>query len=475
MPALTLLVPVRDPGSALDDLVRSIDAQSAPRDTFDVVLVDGGSTDGSPARLQRLAAARPNVTYLSASSDLDPAGLVREGLEQATGDLVAVVRPGDRLTTYAVDLLVSAGDDGADAVLGRASSVPAGDHLPLTDGPLDAAVRPRRDGLLAVRRSVLTSTADPAAALLDPARADAGWSVVALGSVASLGRPWPSGAAVVDGRSRWDGTELVVEAALDPADAGTAAWLVLAREDAAEEVVVPAAVVAGPEGRVVATATVDLEPAAGLGDGRWQVRVRTRAADSDRTAAVGGESPGAAVLDGRQVVPTVTVGGLTLDLGATGSSLLGRVALADASLAESARGVLLTLRCPDVQVTGSSRTPVAVLLGRFRLPAVLVADEGRAHVESWVSGLAGRSRISVQTGGDKPRRTGLDLVIAGTGEMTLAKTRKAAAPGPATPAPVQVGGLRGLRRRVPDSLEPVVKRLAGVGPLRAAYRSLVGR
>ena len=475
MPALTLLVPVRDPGSELDDLVRSIDAQSAPRDTFDVVLVDGGSTDGTPARLQRLAAARPNVTYLSASSDLDPTGLVREGLEQVTGDLVAVVRPGDRLTTHAVDLLVSAGDDGADAVLGRASSAPTGDHLPLGDGPLDAGTRPRRGGLLAVRRSLLASTADPAAALLDTARTETGWSVVSLGSVAALGRPWPSSAAVVDGRSRWDGTELVVEATLDPADAGAEAWLVLAREDAAEEVVVPASVVAGPEGRVVARATVDLETDAGLGDGRWQVRVRTRTAGTDRTAAVGGESPGAAVLDGRQVVPGVDVGGLTLDLGATGSSLVGRVALADASLVESARGVQLTLRCPGVQVTGSSRTSVSVLLGRFRLPAVLVATDGEAHVESWLSGLAGRSRISVQTGGGKPRRTGLDLVIAGTGEMTLAKTRRAAAPSPDTPAPVPVDGLRGLRRRVPNSLEPVVERLARVGPLRAAYRTLVGR
>ena len=475
MPALTLLVPVRDPGPELDDLVRSIDAQSAPRDTFDVVLVDGGSTDGSPARLQRLAAARPNVTYLSASSDLDPAGLVREGLEQVAGDLVAVVRPGDRLTPHAVDLLVSAGDDGADAVLGRASSAPAGDHLPLTDGPLEAGVRPRRGGLLAVRRSVLESTADPAAALLDPARADAGWSVVSLGSVASLGRPWPSGAAVVDGRSRWDGTELVVEAPLDPADAATQAWLVLARQDAAEEVVVPATLATDPEGRVVASAKVDLEPDAGLGDGRWQVRVRTRAADSDRTAAVGGETPPPAVLDGRQVVPTVSAGGLTLDLGATRSSLVGRVAPADASLVESARGVQLTLRCPDVWVTGSSRTPVTVLLGRFRLPAVLVAVEGRAHVESWVSGLAGRSRISVETGGGKARRTGLDLVIAGTGEMTLAGTRRPAAPTPAAPAPAQVGGLRGLRRRVPGSLEPVVRRLAEVGPLKAAYRTLLSR
>ena len=476
MPALTLLVPVRDPGSQLDDLVRSIDAQSAPRDAFDVVLVDGGSTDGTPARLQRLAAARPNVTYLSASADLDPAGLVREGLEQATGDLVAVVRSEERLTAHAVDLLVSAGADGADAVLGRGSSVPDGDHLPLVDGPLDAGTRPARGGLLAVRRSVLSGTADPAAALLNPSDADAGWDVVSLGSVAALGRSWPQGAAVVDARARWDGTELVVEATLDPADAAAGAWLVLARQDTSEEVVVPASVATGTEGRVVARATVDLAADGGLSDGPWQVRVRTRGHDVDRTAAVGGESPGAALLDGRQVVPTVTVGGLTLDLGATGSSLVGRVALADASLAETARGVQLILRCLTVQVTGTSRTPVAVLLGRFRLPAVLVAADGEAHVEAWVSGLAGRSRISVETGGGKPRRTGLDLVIAGAGEMSLAKTRKVAVPGPSIAPPARpTGGLRGLRRRVPGSLEPVVKRLARVGPLKTAYRTLVGR
>lgn len=480
MPALTLLVPVRDPGVELEGLVASIDAQAAPRDAFDVVFVDGASRDGTPVRLERLAAARPNVSHVSASADLDTAGLVRAGLGQARGEVVAVVRPGQRLTVPAVSLITAAAAGGADAVLGRGSSVPDGDDLPLVDGAVGPGPRSWRGGLLAVRRSVLDGSADPAATLLHLASVGPGWGVVALGSVASFGRPWPAGGPVIDGQLRWSGSELVVEATLAAEEQGATAWLVLARADAAEEIALPAQVAPGPDGRLVASAAVDLAPQGRQGDGVWRVRIRVRSAGTDRTSSVTGPAPAASVLSGRQVVPTSTPAGLTLDVGATRSSLVGRVAVADASLTETARGAQLTLRCSDLHVVGGSRTPVAVLLGRFSLPAVLVCADGSAHVEAWVSGLAGRSRISVQTGGGKPRRTGLDLVIAGTGEMTLARTPRPRKPGPsetrgpASPAS-PVSGIKRLRARVPAGLEPVVRRLAYVGPLREAYRRATRR
>ena len=475
MPALTLLVPVRDPGSELDDLVTSIDAQVAPRDAFDVVFVDGGSSDGSLDRLQRLAAARPNVTFLPAPAGLDEVGLVQSGLEHAGGDLVAVVRPGQRLTPQAV-ALVAAAAGGSDAVLGRGSSTPDGDGLPLDDGPVAPGSRSSDGGLLAVRRTVLDTASDAAATLLGAAALDEGWPVVGLGSVACLGRRWPEGGPVREGRLRWEGTELAVEVDLDPAETGATAWLVLARADASEEIAVPAQVGGGHDG-LVASASVDLAPESRQGDGVWHVRLRVRSHDDDRTVAVTAAAAQAAVLQGRQVVPESTPAGVTLDVGATRSSLVGRVPMGDASLTETARGARLVLGCPSVHVVGSSSTPVAVLLGRFRLPAVLVCEAGAARVEAWASGLAGRSRISVQTGGGTPRRTGLDLRIAGTGEMTLARTPRKpqpAVPAPTLPAPA-TSGLRSLRRRVPSSLEPVVRRLAQVGPLREAYRKVTSR
>ena len=475
MPALTLIVPVRDPGAKLDGLVASIDAQAAPRDTFDVVFVDGGSSDGSPERLRRLAAARPNVAHLAASADLDTAGLVRAGLEHAQGDLVAVVRPGDLLTRHAVALVAAAAVDGGDAVLGRPSSVPDGDGLPLVDGPVGEAPRSWPGALLAVRRAALQSAADPAASLLDPTHVEPGWHVVALGSMASTGRPWPAGGPTADGQLRWSGTELLVEAGLDPEDAGATAWLVLARADSSEEVALPAQVEAGPDGRAVVGAAVDLAPDGGQGDGVWNVRLRVRSLGADRTVALAGAAPAPAVLHGRQVFPATTAGGLTLDVGATRSSLVGRVPIGDATLTETARGAQLTLRCAKVHVVGDSSTPVAVLLGRFALPARLVCTGGAAHVEAWVSGLAGRSRISVQTGDGKPRRTGLDLRIGGTGEMILARTPRPTQPAAPAAAPAVSNGVQRLRNRVPAGLEPVVKRLARVAPLRAAYRSVTHR
>ena len=46
-PAVSVVVPVRNGGPALADLIRALEAQTLPRDQFEVIVADDGSTDGA--------------------------------------------------------------------------------------------------------------------------------------------------------------------------------------------------------------------------------------------------------------------------------------------------------------------------------------------------------------------------------------------------------------------------------------------
>lgn len=480
MPALTLIVPLQDPGRGLDALVAALDGQTAAASTFEVVLVDAGSEDGSRARLERLATRRPHVTYVPLDRSAGLHDQVAEAVRRASGDLVGLVPPGERPTTDAVELLLAAGADGR-AVVGRRISDGEGDGLPLEDGSsapaAPAAGTPR---LVAVPGAVLHEAADPAAVLLGP---DAD-EVVAVGARACLAGTFRAPrTSLTDVMCTWREGALDVEAVVDSFAVGTSsgtgaevsAWLVVARADGLQEQVLPAAHEpdgAGP-GRVRARlALADLPD-----DGLFSLRLRVRLGRTDTTFPLLCPSPGPAVVDGRLVAALVDPGGLVLDVGATTTGVVGRVAPGDASVDRTARGSLLVLRCRNLHVTGDASVPASVLLGRFRLRAALECRDGEAQVACWASGLAGRSRISVQVGGPRPRRTGLDLVISETGEMSLVRTpKKRPAPGPSAPQPEDAGStrLRQVRDRLPAAVLPGARRIARTGVGRR-IRALVVR
>jgi glycosyltransferase involved in cell wall biosynthesis len=107
---VALVVTVRDEASSIFDLLAAIDGQTlAPNE---VVIVDGGSSDGTVSELERWARSRPTVTIATAPGASIPAGR-NIAISKTTESIVAVTDAGcipDRDWLYH---LVAALDDPA--------------------------------------------------------------------------------------------------------------------------------------------------------------------------------------------------------------------------------------------------------------------------------------------------------------------------------------------------------------------------
>ena len=61
MPTVSVIVPVYNPGRNIDDCLARCSARRCPREELELIFVDDGSTDGTPARLDALAAEHAHV------------------------------------------------------------------------------------------------------------------------------------------------------------------------------------------------------------------------------------------------------------------------------------------------------------------------------------------------------------------------------------------------------------------------------
>src|SRR5665648_757560 len=90
MLALTsLVIPVFNEADSIEPLVAEIDAAlGAAGLAFEVVFVDDGSTDGSFAAMERLAAARDDVRVVKLRRNFGKAAALAHGIETERGDYV---------------------------------------------------------------------------------------------------------------------------------------------------------------------------------------------------------------------------------------------------------------------------------------------------------------------------------------------------------------------------------------------------
>lgn len=88
---ISVVVPLLNEEHSLETLYAEIAAALEPRDEFEVVFVDDGSTDGSMGVLTRLHDAHPNVVVIQLRRNFGKAAALSAGFDAARGELVVTL------------------------------------------------------------------------------------------------------------------------------------------------------------------------------------------------------------------------------------------------------------------------------------------------------------------------------------------------------------------------------------------------
>src|SRR4051795_8097414 len=120
MPKVTVIVPVFNPGADIDDCIQSLLQQTLAPGELELIFVDDGSTDGTPARLDALAQTHGNVRVEHIPNSGWPGKPRNVGLDMATGDYVFFVDNDDYLERDGLERVhAMAVQDQADIVIGK--------------------------------------------------------------------------------------------------------------------------------------------------------------------------------------------------------------------------------------------------------------------------------------------------------------------------------------------------------------------
>jgi poly(ribitol-phosphate) beta-N-acetylglucosaminyltransferase len=120
---LSVVVPVYNPGRSIEPCIQSMLDQSLPRDEFEVLFVDDGSTDETPARLDTLVAQQPNFRVIHTPNSGWSGRPRNIGIAEATGEYVQFLDQDDRMASDALKRLCAMADrNGSDIVLGKVAS-----------------------------------------------------------------------------------------------------------------------------------------------------------------------------------------------------------------------------------------------------------------------------------------------------------------------------------------------------------------
>ena len=128
---VSAIVPVYNPGSDIDDCIRTLLDQSLPRDEYEVIFVDDGSTDGTGERLDALAAEHPHVRVDHIPNSGWPGRPRNVGIDMARGEFVYFVDNDDWVGHEALErLYATAQRTGADVVVGKVVGHGSGKSIP---------------------------------------------------------------------------------------------------------------------------------------------------------------------------------------------------------------------------------------------------------------------------------------------------------------------------------------------------------
>ena len=117
---VSVVVPVYNPGRDIDDCIRTLLDQSLPASEYEVIFVDDGSTDATPARLDAVAAEHAHVRVEHIPNSGWPGRPRNIGIDLSRGEFVYFVDNDDWLGREALERLYAmAQDDDADIVIGK--------------------------------------------------------------------------------------------------------------------------------------------------------------------------------------------------------------------------------------------------------------------------------------------------------------------------------------------------------------------
>ncbi|WP_433454749.1 glycosyltransferase family 2 protein [Streptomyces sp. CA-142005] len=117
---VSVIVPVYNPGPYIEDCIASLLRQSLPPDAYEVIFVDDGSTDATPARLDALAAEHPHIRVIHQENSGWSGKPRNVGIEASHGEFVMFVDNDDRLGDEALERMYDYGvANKADVVVGK--------------------------------------------------------------------------------------------------------------------------------------------------------------------------------------------------------------------------------------------------------------------------------------------------------------------------------------------------------------------
>ena len=149
-PRVSVVVPVFNPGREIEACLASLTRQSLAQSEYEIILVNDGSTDGTPQRLDAAAAAAANVRVIHLEASGAPGRPRNVGLDAARGRYVYFVDSDDEIAPTTLERMSGEADrHRADVVLGKHAS----------------ASLPRGQAMFARSRSRMTLRSTPA--LLD--------------------------------------------------------------------------------------------------------------------------------------------------------------------------------------------------------------------------------------------------------------------------------------------------------------------
>ena len=90
LPSVSVVVPLLNEAEAVERCVRTFDVQDYPPELLEVVIVDGGSTDGSRERVRQLSVERPWLRIVD-NPHRRASSAFNRGIEASTGEVICLV------------------------------------------------------------------------------------------------------------------------------------------------------------------------------------------------------------------------------------------------------------------------------------------------------------------------------------------------------------------------------------------------